>query len=171
MVRVHLAEYMPNLNAPPPTDSDGFERWLTQFYQTTGAPPKYWQPALSFATPGDSLIVLSRAHGEVVNNGGIYTVQFDIVTSTFTHTTSAGALSMTGLPFTANPDTSYVGIGTLQWAGITKANYTQWGSFIVGATNVIQFLGNGSGVSNAVLASADMPTAGVVTLRGTLQFR
>lgn len=162
---------MPNLNAPPPpTDSDGFQRWLTQLYQST-ATRTVWTPALSFATPGDSVIVLSRAHGELFNNGGLYTAQFDIVTSTFTHTSSNGALSMTGLTVTANPDTSYVGIGTLQWAGITKANYTQWGSFIVGATNVIQFLGNGSGVSNAVLASADMPTAGVVTLRGTLQFR
>lgn len=161
---------MPNIPPPPPSSSERFDDWLVKLHQGV-AKRVNWTPVLSFATPGDSVIALSTAVGELYYSGGLYTATFNCVTSTFTHTTSAGDLSITGLPVTSSSDTNYTAIGCLQWNGITKANYTQWMCFLSAGVSAIKVLGQGSGVTDVVLNSTDLPTAGLVILRGTIQFR
>jgi hypothetical protein len=60
-----------------------------------------WTPTVTFTTPGDVNVVYSSRLGIYTKIGRLVIVQFDIITSTFTFTTSAGLFQITGLPFTA----------------------------------------------------------------------
>ena len=96
---------------------------------------------------------------------------FRIVTSTFTHTTAAGDLQVTGLPYLANADTGFTRDGTLVWSGITKAGYTQISCAMSAGTSTILFSASGSGVAVDNVDAADVPTGGTVVLRGNISLR
>lgn len=163
---------MPNVPQPPRKDDARFDDWIGKMYRD-GFGRQAWTPSITFATPGNLSVAYATGgrEGELYSFGGLYVARFFIVTSTFTHTTASGNLSITGLPRTAVNDSAFVGWGPLQFQGITLANYSQWTPYIVGNTDVIKIAGSGSGQNNVTLSASHMPTAGTVILGGSVLFR
>lgn len=91
---------------------------------------------------------------------------FRIETSAFTHTTAAGNLLITGLPYTVNSSAYGRCQGGLTFSGITKAGYTQFTPEPAPGTTNINIFACGSGVAVAATLITDLPTGGAVTLRG-----
>jgi hypothetical protein len=127
-----------------------------------------WTPALTFATPGNLAATYSSQVGNYTKIGRQVTVQFQIVTSGFTHTTASGDLTLTGFPFT-NLGAAPM-FGTTAWAGITKASFTHVIPFINAGGNTGRFRMSGSGQADYTITAADVPSGGSVQLRGTITY-
>jgi hypothetical protein len=128
-----------------------------------------WTPVFTFATPGDLNVAYSTQLGTYTKVGRLVTAMCTISLGTFTHTTAAGGAQITGLPFTSAND-SQNAVGSTAWHGITKANYTQIGGFIVANDNKLLFFGFGSGVALSQIVAADMPTGGQPFLGCTITY-
>lgn len=131
-----------------------------------------WTPAVTFTTPGNLSIAYSAQLGRYTKIGKQVTLWFYIVTSTFTHTTASGTMTITGIPFNIVASPSMIFPGSLQFAGITKASYTQFTPIanLSFANNTIEIMASASGSANSYVAAADMPTAGTVTLAGCVMY-
>jgi hypothetical protein len=125
-----------------------------------------WTPEITFTTPGDLAVAYSVANGQYVREGRMVTATFQLTTSSFTHTTAAGGLRVPGLPFTASPNYT----GSLDFAGITKAGYTNFVSKTISGSSELNFTASGSGVTQSGVTAADMPTAGTVRLVGSITY-
>lgn len=125
-----------------------------------------WTPTLTFVTNGNFTVVYSTQSGTYTKIGRQVTITFNLVTSTFTHTTASGNLQITTLPFT--PGATF--IGTLNFQGITKANYTQYGTRISSATTTATLSASGSAQAGSSVTAADMPTGGTVVLQGVATY-
>ena len=123
-----------------------------------------WTPTLTFATPGDLVVVYSLRTGTYTKIGGLVYVKMILATSTFTHATASGLLTITGLPFAASAG----GIGQMEFQGITKATYTQF-IFTVNGSD-LSVAASGSGVSLGNVNAADMPSGGTVILGASIQY-
>jgi hypothetical protein len=123
-----------------------------------------WTPVLTFATPGDLSVAYSNQSGMYTKVGRVVNISLLIATSTFTHTTASGAVNVTGLPFANNASLQSYFVS--DWAGITKANYTQT-TFEVGASaSLLTMQAFGSAQSRATISASDMPTGGGIRFRG-----
>lgn len=123
-----------------------------------------WTPVLTFATPGNQSIAYTTQVGTYTKIGRLVTIQFEILTSTFTHTTASGNLQVTGLPFTSLSTTGSGTVGSLLWQGITKASYTNVYSQLSQNSAIMLFTASGSGQSASSIAFGDCPTGGTVRL-------
>lgn len=124
-----------------------------------------WTPVLTFATPGDLAVTYTTQTGTWTKIGRQVTLTCRIHTSAFTHTTAAGALTITGLPFTAGG--AEASQGQLSFQGITIAGYTQLSSVVTPSAATMTFTASGTGVGAAVVAASHMPTGGTVVLTPT----
>lgn len=120
-----------------------------------------WTPVLTFSTPGNLNVVTSDVVGRTRVIGDLVFWSMRLTTSTFTHTTAAGTLRITGLPYTP----AMVLAGYLQMSGWTKAGYSFCGLNLNSAPDRIDPIVGGSGVAMANLAPADMPSGGTVVVR------
>lgn len=116
-----------------------------------------WTPVLTCATPGNLSVTYSSQTGSYTKIGNVVALKMSISTSAFTHTTAAGELRISGVPFSLTG-----GPGIIDYSGITKAGYTTFnlapsGSNLVGRAA-------GSGVTRAVLNITDLPTGGSIQL-------
>ena len=161
-IRVENLDY--TNSTPTPTVETGTSVWVHG--QRSGT----WTPALTFATPGNQSIAYTTQIGRYVRTGRLVAAEFVVVTSTFTHTTAAGNLSITGLPFTSSTVSSMEWRGTVSWQGITKANYTEVVPSVGSASSDIQFSASGSAQSRSSIAFGDVPTGGTVILSGTVVY-
>ena len=127
-----------------------------------------WTPTLTFATAGDLNVAYSTRTGAYLRNGQFVMLSFDIVTSTFTFTTASGTMQLTGLPFTQLNTTGFNSRNVISWGGITKANYTQISASWAINTTQLTFGASGSGQAISNVSAADTPSAGTMTLRGTV---
>ena len=143
------------------------------FRQADDAEPRAvaWTPDLSFATAGDLSVTYSTQQGSYTKAGRLIFADFNLITSAFTHTTASGNARINGLPFAASADTGYAAAGSVVWAGITKANYTQVVPFVFASASRMSLVGSGSGQSAAILTASDFPTGGTVQLRGSIVYR
>ena len=119
-----------------------------------------WTPTLTFSTPGDLNVVYGTRTGSYTKVGRLVHVSLQIVTSTFTHTTAAGTVLVTGLPFTSNALSR--GSTGMQWSGITKAGYTDVAASLPGSSAQIAFTAAASGSAFASVVAADMPSGGTI---------
>ena len=126
-----------------------------------------WTPTLTFATPGDLSVAYTAREGNYTKIGRCTFLDVAIITSTFTHTTASGAISITGVPFPSN----VAAVGSLRWAGVTKAGYTSLVTTISGGATSLSSVASGSGVGASSLAAADMPSGGTVQFIGEVTFR
>lgn len=140
--------------------------WITMT-STTGT----WTPTLGFATPGDESVIFSTQFGSWSRDGDLVMAMFNLVTSTFTHTTASGNIEIGGLPFASANLADQDARGILSWQGITKASYTQVNLNLLSNASLmtLQALGSAQAVSNVV--AADMPTAGSVILAGHILYK
>lgn len=131
-----------------------------------------WTPVLTFDTPGN-LSVAYAANGqlgEYVRIGNLIIASFNVNTSTFTHTTAAGVMKLTGLPV-ASSNIPFQPGGTLsEWQGITKANYTHVSVRVRAETSELLFLASGSGQTTGGVQPADTPSGGTMLFRGTVMY-
>jgi hypothetical protein len=125
-----------------------------------------WTPVLTFDTPGNLSVTYSAQNGAYTKIGQLVCYAVDITTSAFTHTTAAGGMRITGIPFTATNSFNYRG-GSL-WQGITKANYTDL-VLVTGSGTSTWLFGtlSGSGQTASSVLFSDMPTGGTVRFSGT----
>lgn len=124
--------------------------------------------ALTCATPGD-LVATATGAGRYTRKGRLCTVEFELITSTFTHTTASGIVRLTGLPFPAlGARTDFGVLGG--FAGITKANYTQFNLRTNAGQSYLGIYAGGSAQAIANLAITDMPTGGSVLLLGSITY-
>lgn len=125
-------------------------------------------PVLTAATPGDLSVAYSTQLGRYGIVGPIAFVRISIITSSFTHSTASGNLNITGLPISST--TAPVNRGTLQWSGITKANYTDACLGLGSSSSTLLVNMSGSGQATATVAITDLPSGGSVTLTGSIFF-
>lgn len=127
-----------------------------------------WVPRITCATPGDFTIVYSTRVGVIHRFGQLICLQWDLVTSTFTHTTASGIISINDVPIISANIAALP--GTMAFSGLTKANYHHFVPVIGGSANTIQMEASGTGQAKANLAITDFPTGGTVKLSGTLVY-
>lgn len=101
-----------------------------------------WTPTLTFATPGNLNAVYSIRYGTYTKIGNLVTLAWGIVTTTWTHTTASGQLSITGAPFIAAPVGNGQWTGPVSQQGIVTASGNFWTNRILATVNTIQFVSN-----------------------------
>ena len=129
-----------------------------------------WTPVLTFATPGNVVIVLSTAVGVYRKIGSQVFVTCDAVTSTFTHTTASGNFQITGLPFTSANTSGQTHHGACSIQGVTKAGYTSFTAALAANSSAAILVANGSGQNESAVTASDMPTGGSVIVRFSLAY-
>ena len=129
-----------------------------------------WTPVLTFDTAGNLSVAYTTQLGWYTKVGKVVNLWFNIVTSTFTHTTASGNLKLTGAPITSISTANFLQYGTVNFQGVTKASYTQITPRILASDTQIFFVCSGSGQAVSNLAFGDVPTAGTVILRGQLTY-
>jgi hypothetical protein len=130
-----------------------------------------WTPSITFNTPGDLSVAYSTRLGSYSKIGKMVTAHFEIVTSTFTHTTASGGLVLSGLPYTSVA-TYAPSIALGVYSGITAASgTTEVTGVIVPNSSTCIFYRCGSGIANVQLDAGDMPTGGTVKLSGSVTYR
>lgn len=126
-----------------------------------------WTPVLTFATPGDLARTYTTQLGVYTKVGRQVIAEFEIVTATFTHTTAAGNLQITGLPFTKGAGQP-ASVDSITFGGITAAGYGSVVAKLAASSNVINFEGSGSAQPPAMVTVSNVPTGGSVVLRGKM---
>lgn len=124
-----------------------------------------WTPTLTFATPGDLSVVYSARTGDYTKIGRHVFVQFQIATSTFTHTTASGAAQITGLPFAQSGTAP---CGAVSWQGVTRAGIDSLVAILTGSTVLFRISQTASSIAS--LSATDMPTGGAVEFTVTLHY-
>lgn len=127
-----------------------------------------WTPAITFDTPGNVAVTYTTQTGYYTKIGRLVTATYIVQTSSFTHTTAAGTLFLTGLPYASSADKS--GIGACYFRGITMAGYTQIAAYANSTDTKLAFMASGSGVANTVVGAVEVPTGGTVNLSGTISY-
>jgi len=125
-----------------------------------------WTPVLTCVTPGDLSVAYTTQTGYLEISGNKITAWFNIITSSFTHTTASGNLLITGLLFRASTLMSPFMGQAVMFSGMTKANYTQVVGSVASASTQVTCYASGSGQASAILAITDFPTGGTVKLQG-----
>ena len=123
-----------------------------------------WTPTITFATPGNLAVTYSAQTGRYTKIGRQVFYEVRLITSSFTHTTASGILTLAGLPFAAAA--TGLSAGACALGGYTKAGFTQIFLETAATVSAFAFLATGSAVSPASLTTNDMPTAGTVTIVG-----
>lgn len=126
-----------------------------------------WTPTVSATVAGNLSVAYSVRVGAYTKIGRLVTVNFVIVTSSFTHTTASSLLLMTGLPFTSTSDSG--GAGCL-YGGVNKAGYTSVAPFVNSGTSQAYFNCAGMGVAGDNIQITDCPTAGTLQLSGQFSY-
>ena len=128
-----------------------------------------WTPTLTFATPGDINVVYTNRIGVYTKIGRYVSANFDIITSSFSHTTAAGEVRITGLPFSysgsAGLTTSSYGFG-----GVTKSSYTQFVMQLSPGTSQLAGRASGSAQVYTTVTAVDLPTGTNQTAIGSVQY-
>lgn len=130
-----------------------------------------WTPTLSFTTPGDLSVTYTTRLADYLDLGRVKLLNFNILTSAFTHTTASGSLIISGIPANVVTLAGYAAHGALAFGGITKAGYTAISASLSSANSSIAFVASGSGVSPGNVVAADVPSGGTVNLAGTIVYR
>lgn len=133
-------------------------------------PPTAWTPAFTCATPGDLSVAYSNRHGRRWKIGSMVVAEFGFTLTTFTHTTASGNVAITGLTDASANETDYRATGSVWWAGITKAGYTNVVPFMFNNDANLYLIGSGSGVAVSQITMADMPTGGAPQIRGSIVY-
>lgn len=125
-------------------------------------------PTITFATPGDLSVAYSVQIGLYTKVGRMCAFNFTVTTSTFTHTTASGALTVAGLPFTGVSGSTAT--STVRFLGITKAGFSDYTSLVAGAVNTTTFVACNSGAVFSTVVAADTPSGGTVSLTSALVY-
>jgi hypothetical protein len=120
-------------------------------------------PTLTFATPGDLNVVYSNRIGRYSVIGDKCYISGRITTTTFTYTTAASFLEITGLPFTsaASGVAANIFVGMSGW---TKLNYTTISGNINASSAIMAFNAFGSAQASSSLTVTEVITTSTVNI-------
>ena len=152
---------------------DRFYRYHRDIVQTlTPLTPVYGVSTLAatFTTPGDLTIAYSINEARWTKLGRMVFADINLITSTFTFTTSANQLVVTGLPFIATNTTGYDTANPIEYSGITKAGYHTVSARLSANSATLSFEASGSGVAQSSVTAANTPTGGTLLLRGRVTY-
>jgi hypothetical protein len=125
-----------------------------------------WTPSITFDTPGNLAVTYSSRYGVYKRIDNMVYISFVIITSSFSKTTSAGSLRITGLPFTSGINAE----GAVELQGVTKTGYTNYTLNITASEPTVIIKASGSGQLISSVNAGDMPTGGNVVLRGSITY-
>lgn len=131
-----------------------------------------WTPTLTFATPGDLNVAYSTRVGSYTKVGRMVSLSCSLVTSTFTFSTSAGGVQITGLPFIAKTLTGYRTVAAVINAGLVLgATAAQVLPVIDGNTSLISFLTTtGSPTSISTIGTANTASGTQITIQLSITY-
>ena len=134
-----------------------------------------WTPVMSFTTNGDLAVTYSAQVGFYERIGSMVTAHFRVVASAFTYTTATGTFQITGLPFTSNATTNYIGVGPVYINNVLmtalSATATYSTARVSAGTSIINIIisGNNSGASTG--SNLSMPSGNLVGFTGFVTYR
>jgi hypothetical protein len=102
-----------------------------------------WTPAITFAVAGNQNIVYAATRsGTYTKVGRFVYLRFSVETTTFTHTTSTGNVSLTGLPFAAliSGTTEAGTTDALNYQGLALGSSTRGFTGYLVTASTLQFL-------------------------------
>jgi hypothetical protein len=112
-----------------------------------------WTMGITFATPGDLVVVYSSQSGRYTKIGRAHMYEGTVTTTTFTYTTATGTLRVSGLPFAPASGVPVVSLG--RWTGVVSAVATPQIVGQVNGTNVQFEVMNVSAGTTATLNQAN----------------
>lgn len=118
-----------------------------------------WTPQITFSTPGDLRVTYGAHRGLCFRDGRFVILTFEILTSTFTHSTASGQLIIAGIPFNCSAS-QYRYVGTLHQQGINKSGgtHSQWNLMISSGGTGLNVYMSGNGVGEQLVQVAEVPT-------------
>lgn len=119
-----------------------------------------WTPTLTFTTPGNLSVVYSVRVGTYTKIGNMVTLTWGIATTTWTHTTASGNVTLTGAPFTAATVGNGQWTGVLSESGFVTASGNFWTNRILPTNSTIEFVGNLTTGGGRALATTTHATSG-----------
>lgn len=129
---------------------------------------------LAFSTPGDTALVYSTQRYDYTKIGREVTVAFTIITSTFTHTTASGSLSILNLPFaTESTSGQFYAAGALYLAGFTSATANQWVLFASSNSQVMRLRYMTTGATGTIsgnIGVTEHTTTANVTISAVIKY-
>ena len=137
------------------------ETFLDDIIADGGYEEGTWTPVVTADTPGDLSVAYTNQIGEYVRNGKLVSVFIRIDLSTFTHTTAAGGLLITGLPYTVQAD---LGVACANAPGLGgpipyPVGYTTLTLDANGGTTTVKFRANGDDAALTNISITDIPSA------------
>lgn len=129
-----------------------------------------WTPGITFATPGNLSVVYSTQAGSYRRLGSLVIANFHIQTSTYTPGTASSFLKLTGLPVASQTGAGNLGIGSLEFQGLTKANYTQFTVQPQGGSTEAFINAHAQGQTTSTVVVGDTTSGTQIFLRGTLVY-
>lgn len=129
-----------------------------------------WTPAVAFATAGDQNIAYAHTYGTYTKIGSLVTLQFDVETSAFTHSTASGALRINNLPYRPRPMDGqvYRPVGTTSVANITGK--TILNCVASESSTVMNFIKAQTSSTAGLIQASDCPSGGDLILHGSIQY-
>jgi hypothetical protein len=126
-----------------------------------------WTMGVTFATPGDLNVVYSAQTGRYTKVGRAFLYDGTVTTTTFTYTTSTGALRVTGLPIASGSGIPSVSL--TRWTGVVSAVTTPQIVALVSSPNIQFEVMNVASGTTATLtqANAASGTQKSIILSGT----
>lgn len=125
-----------------------------------------WAPTITFDTPGDLSISWSSQVGLYVEVGDFNVLWFELISSTFTHTTASGSLRITGAPNACRNVTNFVTTSNLEYQNISKASYTQFSVSASANSAILKVAACAQGQNRVEVTAADLPSGNTLLLRG-----
>lgn len=127
-------------------------------------------PVVTFATPGNLAVAYSTQNGTYTKVGNVVVVTFQIITSSFVHTTASGNLRISGLPITSANNGVRGWCGGGNWQGITIAGLTDLAFFVEVASTFMENRMSGSGTASSAATTAEVASGGSIILRGQVTY-
>lgn len=130
-----------------------------------------WTPTLTFTTPGDLSVAYTTRVGNYYRDGNLVHASFYILTSTFTHTTAAGNLIISGFPVAASSAANYVATAPIQWQTVTlTAGQTDVIVRLDAGASACYFITGGTGAASQALGTANAPTGSTLLFEGSITY-
>jgi len=132
-----------------------------------------WTPTITFATPGDlSVAYHANTNATYTKVGRLVTISFYVRTTTFSHSTASGDLSILGIPFTPRTYTGMKSEGGTTYYGLNKSGFTQATVLVNSASSIITMSAVGiAGSSISTVNANDAPgVGGRVDISGVISY-
>tara|TARA_R110000824_G_scaffold100224_2_gene238365 strand:+ start:1820 stop:3574 length:1755 start_codon:yes stop_codon:yes gene_type:complete len=129
-----------------------------------------WTPVVAFATAGNQNIAYTHTYGTYTKIGRLVTLQFDVETSTFIHSTASGALRINNLPYIprAMDGQVYRPVGTTSVANIT--GFTDLNCVGNESSSVMNFIKGQTSATAGLIQASDCPSGNDLILHGAIQY-